>query len=373
MWRRCGCGGIGSCRRLASSLSPALQKKLRRLRSEYDADPGRHASEPKHAALVGQLAACQRRLESFERELIELRAMGKDPDAALAALARDEVSAVAAKMKGEEDVIRETLLGSVIDEEESAEALELQLRAAAGGSEAGLFAFDLFEMYRKHCDRKRWQFDVVTFQADNIGGTSISEAVARIEGPGAYAALMWEGGVHRVQRVPATEKSGRIHTSTATVVVLPEMPPVDLRLEEKDVRVTPFRVGGPGGQNVDKSNSGCRVTHLPTGLTATIGDERSFTVNRTAALQVLAARVANHERRRLRAEKLGRTKAQQGTGDRSEKIRTYNYPASRVVDHRSGLTLQNLAEILHGNLDELVEAMRAKHREEQLEAWTEAD
>eukprot|EP00667_Euglena_gracilis_P013725 EG_transcript_14186 len=360
-----------ACRR-ASSLSPALYARLRRLSGPQHRAEGSGAPDGRQAAFVADLAVEFQHLQKLQNQIRELQTMvAEETDQELIDLVQEEAEAAKGKLSDKEQGVREFILRHIRPPEEDVDALELQVRAAAGGSEAGLFACDMFEMYNKYCGRKGWGFAPLSFQADNIGGTSISEAVARVTGPGAYTALMWEAGVHRVQRVPATEKSGRMHTSTATVTVMPEMPNVDFVLDEKELKFYQFRPGGPGGQSANKADSGCRVVHLPTGLMASIVEDRSYILNRKRALEILAARVHNAEQKKLRNSWLGRQRTQQGTGDRSEKIRTYNYPASRVVDHRSGLTLFSLPEVLEGDLDELVEAMVRRHEDDLLQAWAE--
>eukprot|EP00668_Euglena_longa_P031739 GGOE01040986.1.p1 GENE.GGOE01040986.1~~GGOE01040986.1.p1 ORF type:complete len:378 (-),score=72.57 GGOE01040986.1:201-1334(-) len=355
--------------RWASTLSPAVYAHLKQLSLPQlrDGNPG-----SKEEAFVSGLTVEFKCLQKLQTQIHELQTMvQEETDKELIELAQEEAEVAKGRLAGLEQEVRDFILQHIRPQEEDVDALELQVRAAAGGTEAGLFACDMFQMYNKFCSRKGWAFDICTFQADNIGGTSISEAVARVSGPGAYAALMWEAGVHRVQRVPSTEKSGRMHTSTVTVTVMPEMPNVNLVLDEKELKFTTFRPGGPGGQNVDKSDSGSRVVHIPTGLMASIVEDRSYMQNRKRAMEVLAGRVYNFEQKKLRNNWLGRQRAQQGTGDRSEKIRTYNFPAARVVDHRSGLTVFSLPEVLQGDLDELVDAMMRHHEDDLLVAWAE--
>ncbi len=237
----------------------------------------------------------------------------------------------------------------------------LEIRAGTGGEEAALFAGELFRMYVKYAEKKRFRVEMVDANETGIGG--YKEVVALVEGKGAYGYFRHESGVHRVQRVPATEASGRIHTSTVTVAVMPEVDEVDVQIEAKDLRIDTFCSSGPGGQGVNTTYSGVRITHIPTGVVVTCQDERSQLKNRAKAMRTLRARIMEAERARQDAEIARDRKSQVGTGERSEKIRTYNYPQNRVTDHRIGLTLHKLEQVLEGDLEELVQGLRAVHTE----------
>src|SRR6266566_2325965 len=233
----------------------------------------------------------------------------------------------------------------------------LEIRAGTGGEEAALFAATLFRMYERYAERRRWKVEIVDRDDTGIGG--LKAITALIEGTGAYSHLKYEGGVHRVQRVPETEASGRIHTSAATVAVLPEAEDVDVRVEDKDIRVDRFCASGPGGQGVNTTYSAVRLTHIPTGVVVQCQDERSQIKNKAKALRVLKARLLEMQREKKEGEIAAERKKMVGSGDRSEKIRTYNFPQSRITDHRIGFTTHRLAGVLEGNLDELIEPLTA--------------
>jgi len=240
----------------------------------------------------------------------------------------------------------------------------LEIRAGTGGEEAALFAASLFRMYSKYAESKRWKIEIISMNATGLGG--IKEVVASIQGKGAYSRLKYESGTHRVQRVPATEASGRIHTSAATVAVLPEAEEVDIRIDAKDLRIDTFCSSGAGGQSVNTTYSAVRIVHVPTGLTVQCQDERSQTKNKDKAMKVLRARLYEIEIEEKEKERAQQRKSQVGTGDRSERIRTYNYPQNRVTDHRIGLTLHKLEQSLEGNMDEIIDSLISYYTAERL-------
>ena len=240
----------------------------------------------------------------------------------------------------------------------------IEIRAGAGGEEAALFAYVLYRMYQGYCEKKRYRWEIVDLNETELGG--MKEAIVNVSGRGAYGRLKYESGVHRVQRVPETESQGRIHTSTATVAVLPEAEELDVEIDEKDVRVDLFRSSGAGGQKVNKTETAIRLTHFPTGIVVTCQDERSQLKNKEKAYRVLRARLYDYYRGKQNSAEAENRKSMVGTGDRSERIRTYNFPQSRITDHRIGLSLHSMAEFLSGDLDEMSDALARADREAQL-------
>ncbi len=296
-------------------------------------------------------------LRQAERELAEALMLADDEsaDAELRALAAEEARTLGERVAALERRVRIALLPK--DEADRRNVI-LEIRAGAGGDEAALFAADLLEMYRRYAESRGWRFELLELAENDLGGCR--EAVAAISGEDVYARLKYESGVHRVQRVPVTESQGRIHTSTATVAVLPEAEEVDVALNESDLRIDVFRASGAGGQHVNKTESAVRVTHLPTGIVVVCQDEKSQHKNRARALKILRARLYEREREAKAAERAGLRRSQVGTGERSERIRTYNVPQGRVTDHRIGLTLHRIDRILAGELDELIDALAAE-------------
>jgi peptide chain release factor 1 len=305
-------------------------------------------------------------LRQADREATELREMLDDPDldAEMCALAEEELREIERRLPDLEHGVKLHLLPR--DEADQRSAI-LEVRAGTGGDEAALFAAELYRMYQRYAELKGWRFEVLQYQDTEIGGCK--EASAAINGKSVFARLKFESGVHRVQRVPVTESSGRIHTSAATVAVLPEAEEIDVAIDRSDLRIDTYRSQGAGGQHVNTTDSAVRITHMPTGLVVTCQDEKSQHKNRAKAMKVLLARLYDLERSQ-QAESLAATRRDQvGSGDRSERIRTYNFPQSRVTDHRVNLTLHKLEKVLSGEaLDEVIEELIAEHQAAQLAA-----
>jgi peptide chain release factor 1 len=305
-------------------------------------------------------------LRRAEAERDELQAMIKasGTDREMAALAEDEMRAVAARLETLEHDLRIQLLPKDAADERDA---ILEVRAGTGGDEAALFAADLFRMYSRYAENHRWKIEIISMSENDLGG--YKEVVASISGKGVFARLKFESGVHRVQRVPATEASGRIHTSAATVAVLPEAEEVDLEIKPEELRIDTMRAGGAGGQHVNKTESAVRILHIPTGIIV-VSAEKSQHQNRRLAMQVLRSRLYEMQRQQADDARSAERKGQVGSGDRSQRIRTYNFPQGRVTDHRINMTLHKLDELIEGGpaLDEVIDALTADHQANQLAA-----
>ena len=332
-------------------------------RPEVAADFQRLQTLAKDRASLGDIVELYRQYKRAETALAEARTLAEDgSDPEMAALARDESARLAQERERLEGEIRLALAPKNRYDDRN---VIVEVRAAAGGEEASLFAADLFRMYSRYAERHNWPIEVMSSHPSDLGG--LKEIICEVRGKGAYSRLKYESGVHRVQRVPLTEAGGRIHTSTATVAVLPEADEVDLKLDENDLRIDIFHAGGHGGQNVNKVATAVRVTHTPTGIVAVCQDERSQLKNKTKALTVLRARLLDLEQRRQHAEISEARRAQVGSGDRAEKVRTYNFPQDRLTDHRIGLTVHNLPAILDGDMDAIIDALADEDHTKRLQ------
>jgi peptide chain release factor 1 len=285
-------------------------------------------------------------------QLEEARSMLDDPDSEVQDLARSEIRDLETSLPELEAELKDLLIPKDPNDEKN---VIVEIRGGTGGDEAALFAGDLFRMYGRYAEAQGWKFEALSLSETDGGG--IKEGIASISGDRVYSRLKWESGVHRVQRVPATESQGRIHTSTATVAVLPEAEEVDMAIEAKDLRIDVFRSSGPGGQSVNTTDSAVRITHVPTGVVVICQDEKSQHKNKSQAMKILRSRLLEAEQQRQADERASERRSQVGTGDRSERIRTYNFPQSRVTDHRAGLTLHKLENIVEGDLDELLDGV----------------
>jgi peptide chain release factor 1 len=316
------------------------------------ADPGSLANLGRELSRLEPIVTALREWRALREELESTRAMADDPDEEMRTMAREEIGRLTTRATELEDSLRVQLVPR--DPNDDRDVI-VEVRAGAGGDEASLFAADLYRMYARYAERRRWKVEVLSTSESGSGG--LKEVIAEVRGDGAYSRLKYESGVHRVQRVPVTEASGRIHTSTATVSVLPEADEVEIQIDEKDLRIDVYRSSGPGGQSVNTTDSAVRVTHLPTGLMVAIQDEKSQHKNRAKAMSVLRARLLEMEQDRMAAERGDERRSQVGSGERSEKIRTYNFPDDRVTDHRIGHTVHNLPGLLEGDLDRVIEPL----------------
>ncbi|MFL1463682.1 peptide chain release factor 1 [Roseococcus sp. DSY-14] len=347
------------------SLPASLDRVLRR------AEELRALLETADGAQVGTLSRELSALEPIVEKVSAFRALDAaraEAEALLAdpemrELAEAELADAKARLPGLEREIRLALLPKDAADERSA---ILEIRPAAGGDEAGLFAAELFRAYQRYAEARGWRWTLLDYDENELGG--VKGATAEIQGEGVFARLKFESGVHRVQRVPATETQGRIHTSTVTVAVLPEAEEVDVRIEDKDLRVDTYRASGAGGQHVNKTDSAVRLTHIPTGIVVAMQEEKSQHKNRAKAMKVLRSRIFDAQRQALDSARAADRKGQVGTGDRSERIRTYNFPQGRVTDHRIGLTLHKIDRVMLGELDEILDALLSEDEAARLAA-----
>ena len=317
----------------------------------------------KERAELEEIVTCYREWRKVEREIQENRELLNENDEAIRELAKEEVSVLRERKEEIESRIKILILPK--DPNDSKNVI-LEIRAGTGGEEAALFAASLFRMYSRYAESRGWRVEVMNSNPTGLGG--LKEIIVLIEGKGAYSRLKFESGVHRVQRVPVTEGSGRIHTSAVTVAVLPEADEVEVEIDPKELRIDVFRSSGPGGQSVNTTDSAVRVTHIPTGLVVSCQDEKSQHKNRAKALKVLRARLLEKREEERRSEIAATRKLMVGSGDRSERIRTYNFPQGRVTDHRINFTLYKLERVMEGELNELLDALTTHYQAEALQA-----
>ncbi|HSE93895.1 MAG TPA: peptide chain release factor 1 [Methylomirabilota bacterium] len=333
------------------------------------ADPKIYGNQAEFARLRKEHAETQEIVERFREYREVLKRLGEarhileeGGDRELLELAQAESDELTARQAALETALKRLLVPRDPNDDKN---VFVEIRGGAGGDEAALFAADLARMYTKYAERQRWKVEVMDASPTGVGG--LKDVILFIQGRGAWSRLKFERGVHRVQRVPVTESAGRIHTSTVTVAVLPEAEDVEVKVDERDLRVDVYRSSGPGGQGVNTTDSAVRITHLPTGLVVTCQDERSQIKNRAKAMRVLKARLLERAQEEQQAAIAADRRSQVGTGERSERIRTYNFPQTRVTDHRIGLTLHRLPAVLEGDLDELIDALAAAEQAERLE------
>ncbi len=345
----------------------ARREELQNAMSAGNVAPDEFVRLSKDYAEIEPVAAAAREVRRIRAEMDLLAEMLSDANPEIREMANEELAALQAQLPEAERALALKLLPRDAADQRPA---MLEIRAGTGGDEAALFAGDLFRMYQRYAENRGWKVELISASAAELGG--YKEVVASVTGQGVFARLKYESGVHRVQRVPVTESGGRIHTSAATVAVLPEAEDVDVQINDADLRIDVYRSSGPGGQSVNTTDSAVRITHLPTGLVVIQQDEKSQHKNKAKALKVLRTRLYEQERERLASERAGARKSMVGSGDRSERIRTYNYPQGRVTDHRINLTLHRLPEILEGQLDELIAALVSEDEAARLASLDEA-
>ncbi|MCS7149770.1 MAG: peptide chain release factor 1 [Caldimicrobium sp.] len=361
------------------SLSKFYLHKLQALEERFEeltkklSDP-KITSDPEiYSKLAKELSSLEDIVKTFReykralREIEENKQLLVEADEDLKALAKEEIKSLEALVENLEKNLPLMLIPKDPHDEKG---VILEIRAGAGGEEAALFASELLRMYHRYAERMNWKFDILDINETGLGG--IKEVIAKIDGKGAYSRLKFESGVHRVQRVPITESSGRIHTSTVTVAVLPEVDEVEVDIRPEDLKIETMRAGGHGGQHVNKTESAVRITHIPTGIVVSCQNERSQHQNKATALKILRAKLFELAQREQSEKIQKERKAQVGTGERSEKIRTYNFPQNRVTDHRVGITNYNLPEVLDGALDEFIDALITHFRTEALKREEES-
>ncbi len=314
--------------------------------------------EHRHLAPLVEMAAL---LEKHENELAEVRELVLVDDPEMAAEARAEQVRLTASIAALEEKIKPALIPH--DPLDDRPAI-VEIRAGTGGDEAAIFAADLYRMYTRFAEKRGWRIEMISFSEGTLGG--VKEAVFKVKGEGVFGTMRWESGVHRVQRVPVTENQGRIHTSAATVAVLPEAEEIDMKIEDKDLRIDVFRSSGPGGQSVNTTDSAVRITHIPSGIVVSQQDQKSQLQNKLKGMEVLRSRLLDARIAEQEGERSRMRKTQVGTGDRSAKIRTYNFPQNRVTDHRIGFTMHELTKVLDGEIEPVIEALRGADVEDRL-------
>ncbi len=351
-------------------------KKLDAVAEKYDeltrllADPSVAADHQKYQRYSKERADIEEVVQHYRayrnvlRQVREAEEISQDKsaDADLRAMADAELKELQPRVPQMEQELRLLLVPKDPRDEKN---IFLEIRAGAGGDEAGLFAAELFRMYSRHAEKRRWKLTLLDMNTSGVGG--VKEAIAQVQGKGVFSRLKYESGVHRVQRVPATEAGGRIHTSTVTVAVIPEADDVDVQIEQKDLRIDTYCSSGPGGQSVNTTYSAVRITHLPTNEVVTCQDERSQLKNREKAMKILRSRLLEKERGKQEAAQAQERRSQVGTGERSEKIRTYNFPQSRVTDHRAGISVYQIDAVMDGDIDQFIDALTAKENAERLQ------
>ncbi|MGH7671296.1 MAG: peptide chain release factor 1 [Gemmatimonadales bacterium] len=349
--------------RLRQALARAEEVARQLADPETARNPAKLKQLGREHARLDAIRQAHEKLARFEADLAQAGDVLRDKDPELSQLARADVERLRPEIERLEAQLAEFL--SPADPLEDRDAI-VEVRAGTGGDEAALFAADLFRMYTRFCERRGWKVEILDLSDGNLGG--LKEAVFVARGPKAYGTLRYESGVHRVQRVPATEAQGRIHTSAATVAVLPEAEEVDVKIEDKDLRIDVFRSGGPGGQSVNTTDSAVRVTHLPSGLEVKCQDQKSQLQNKIKALEILRSRLLDRMVAAQEAARARERRAMVGTGDRSAKIRTYNFPQNRVTDHRIHYTVHTLTDVLDGKIDDLITALKLAGEKERLSA-----
>jgi peptide chain release factor 1 len=335
---------------------------------EVQSDAAEYRKAAKMLAELEPLVQKYREYKVLEENIAGTTELAKGPDADMRALAEEELPSLLAQR---ESLLQELKILLIPKDPNDEKNVILEIRAGTGGDEAGLFAADLFRMYSRYAERSGWRLDVLSTSESTGGG--LKEVIANIEGKGVYSRLKYESGVHRVQRVPATEASGRIHTSTATVAVLPEAEDVDIQIHEKDLRIDTFCSSGPGGQSVNTTYSAVRLTHIPTGVVVSQQDEKSQIKNRAKAMKVLRARLYEMEMQKQQDAIAKERRGQVGTGERSEKIRTYNFPQSRITDHRINFTTHQLHAVLEGEVGELLDQVASFYNAEKLKQASQVE
>ncbi|TAN22059.1 MAG: peptide chain release factor 1 [Acidobacteria bacterium] len=348
--------------------------RLQKIAAQYDAltaelaspeviaDSSRYQKTARAHAELQPLVDEYQHYRELQLQAAEARQMQHDSDAEMKQLANEELARLEPEIAVSEQKLRELLLPADPNDQKN---VVLEIRAGTGGDEATLFAAEMFRMYSRFAEQQRWRVEILSSSESGVHG--LKEVVAIVEGRGAYSQLKYESGVHRVQRVPATEQQGRVHTSAVTVAVLPEAEEVDVQIDPKDIRIDTFCSSGPGGQSVNTTYSAVRITHLPTGMIVSCQDEKSQIKNRAKAMRVLRSRLLELEQEKQHQAIAAERKQQVGSGDRSEKIRTYNFPQNRVTDHRAGISLHQLGEVMDGRLQPLIQALREHFQAERLQ------